>query len=132
MSDPLSKKILVVDDDPLITKALNQILETEGYAVSVASSGRAAIDAFQKALQDGAPFAVVITDLGMPGVDGRQVVNAVKALSPATPVILLTGWGQWFKEGTDASLPVNHVLAKPPGLAELRRALAECLPEKIV
>jgi CheY-like chemotaxis protein len=127
MSDPLLKRILVVDDDPLMTKSLSSVLETDGYAVTVASDGRTAIDAFQNALRDDVPFAVVITDLGMHGVDGRQVVNSVKTMSPATPVILLTGWGQWFDAGTEVPLPVSCVLAKPPSLVELRRALAQCL-----
>ena len=48
---------------------------------------------FAAATQRGAAFDIVVTDLGMPYVDGRQVAAAVKAASAATPVILLTGWG---------------------------------------
>jgi CheY-like chemotaxis protein len=128
MSERPKKRILVVDDDPLITKSLGSILETDGYAVTVAGDGGKAIEAFQNALQANQPFALVITDLGMHGVDGRQVVGVVKKFSPATPVILLTGWGQWFDSNTEAPLEVNCVLAKPPSLVELRQALAQCLP----
>jgi CheY-like chemotaxis protein len=127
MSDTFIKRVLVVDDDPLIAKSLSSVLEADGYAVTVASGGGEAIEAFQNALRDNLPFAVVITDLGMHGVDGRQVVHAVKTASPATPVILLTGWGQWFDNKGDAPLQVNCVLAKPPSLVEIRRALAQCL-----
>jgi CheY-like chemotaxis protein len=127
MAEAPVKRILVVDDDPLITKSLSSVLEMDGYLVTVASDGRAAIDAFQKAMQDNLPFALVITDLGMHGIDGRQVVNEVKNSSPATPVILLTGWGQWFDTKNDVPLQVNCILAKPPSLVELRRALAQCL-----
>lgn len=123
----LKKRILVVDDEPLMTKSLNSVLEMDGYAVTIASGGAAAIEAFQTALKDNTPFALVITDLGMQGVDGRQVVGAVKKASPATPVILLTGWGQWFDEQSEVPLQVNCVLAKPPSLIDLRRALVQCL-----
>jgi DNA-binding response OmpR family regulator len=117
-----------VDDDPLITKSLGSILEMDGYAVTVASNGSTAIEAFQNALKENQPFSLVITDLGMHGVDGRQVVGNIKKSAPATPVILLTGWGQWFDTSTDAPLQVNCILAKPPSLVELRQALAQCLP----
>ncbi len=74
-------------------------------------------------------FAAVITDLGMPYVDGRQVAAAVKEISPATPVILLTGWGQRLVAEGDIPPHVDRVLAKPPKLRELREALAQlCRP----
>ena len=72
----------------------------------------------------GRPFAVVITDLGMPHVDGRKVASAVKAAAPATPVILLTGWGQRLVADGDIPPHVDRVLSKPPKLRELREALA--------
>jgi CheY-like chemotaxis protein len=69
---------------------------------------------------------VVITDLGMPSVDGRQVAGAIKAASPSTPVILLTGWGRRLAADGQTPPHVDCVLAKPPKLAELRTALYEC------
>ena len=130
MAEAFLKRILVVDDDPLMTKTLRDILEVEGYAVTVAGGGQTAIDAFQLALQSDESFALVITDLGMHGVDGRRVIGEVKKSSPTTPVILLTGWGQWFDDRNNPPLQVNCILAKPPKLAELREALAQCLPSK--
>jgi CheY-like chemotaxis protein len=67
----------------------------------------------------------VITDLGMPYVDGRKVASAVKSSSPATPVILLTGWGQRLIAEGDAPTHVDRVLSKPPKLREVRAALAQ-------
>ena len=60
----------------------------------------------------------------MPYVDGRRVAAAVKAASPATPVILLTGWGQRLVAEGDIPPHVDRVLAKPPKLREVREALA--------
>ncbi|HSH15412.1 MAG TPA: response regulator, partial [Verrucomicrobiae bacterium] len=71
----------------------------------------------------------IITDLGMPYLDGRKVASTVKAASPATPVILLTGWGQRIVAQGDVPPDVDQVLAKPPKLHELRGTLARlCQP----
>ena len=100
-------------------------LESDGHVVTVANGGQAGIDAFTAAHGSPTPFAAVITDLGMPYVDGRQVAAHVKQLSPDTPVLLLTGWGQRLVDDADIPPHVDRVLNKPPRLADLRPALAE-------
>jgi CheY-like chemotaxis protein len=70
----------------------------------------------------------VLTDLGMPYVDGRRVASTVKADSPSTPVILLTGWGRRLVEEGEIPPHVDQVLSKPPDLSELRDAVASCSP----
>jgi signal transduction histidine kinase len=119
-------RILVVDDDPTLLKSLRDILEGDGHTVVTANSGQAGVDAFSAA-QHNAPFAVVITDLGMPDVDGRKVASAIKGMSPSAPVMLLTGWGQRLLAEGDVPPHVDCVLSKPPRLSELREALAHCL-----
>jgi len=118
-------RILLVDDDPLLIKSLEDILVAEGHDIAQANGGQAGIDAFNASLRDGDRFDVVITDLGMPYVDGRRVAAAVKAASSATPVIMLTGWGQRLLAENDTPPHVNRVLNKPPRLQELRTALVE-------
>ncbi len=125
---PARLRILVVDDDPLLIKSLRDTLESDGHVITTASGGREGIEAFGKAQASKLePVAVVITDLGMPYVDGRQVADAVKKISPTTPVILLTGWGQRLVAEGDVPPHVDRVLNKPPKLRELREALAQCL-----
>ena len=116
-------RILVVDDDPLLLKSLRDILEGDGHEVTTANGGQEGIDRFGDALQRGAAFAVVISDLGMPYVDGRKVASAIKDLSPSTPIILLTGWGQRLAAEGDVPVHVDRVLGKPPKLKQLREAL---------
>jgi CheY-like chemotaxis protein len=118
-------RILLIDDDPLLLKSLREILEADGHAITMASGGREGIETFTAACQRGEPFPVVITDLGMPYVDGRNVARAVKTLSSDTFVILLTGWGQRLVSQGDAPAHVDRVLSKPPKLKLLREALAE-------
>lgn len=122
---PSRQRILIVDDDPLLIKSLRDALESDGHAVIAAHGGQEGINLFQAAEDRKEPFAVVITDLGMPYVDGRKVASAVKTTCPSTPVILLTGWGQRIVAEGDVPPDVNRVLSKPPKLRELRAALAE-------
>jgi PAS domain S-box-containing protein len=125
-SRPLSPlRILVVDDDLIILKSLLTILEQDGHIVETADGGQRGIDAFCAANERSEPFAVVITDLGMPYIDGRTVAAAVKSIRPETPVILLTGWGVRLLAENDTSQNVDRVLGKPPQLAGLRTVLAE-------
>jgi CheY-like chemotaxis protein len=120
---PSRIRILAIDDDPLILKSLRDILEREGHEVITANGGQAGIEAFRKA-GDGGRFALVITDLGMPYIDGRKVASAIKETSPATPVILLTGWGERLVAEGDVPPHVDQVLSKPPRLRDLRDAFA--------
>jgi PAS domain S-box-containing protein len=120
-------RILVVDDDPLIIRALCETLERDGHEVITANGGGEGIDAFSAAQRRGKPFSIVITDLGMPRVDGRKVARFVKSASDSTPVILLTGWGHRLMAEEDIPQHVDRVLSKPPKLRDLREALALCM-----
>ena len=124
-------RILVVDDDPLVLKSLRDALEGDGHSVATADGGQAGIDAFLAARAQGDPFPVVITDLGMPYVDGRKVSNVIKTAAPGTSVLLLTGWGQRLVAEGDIPPHVDRVLSKPPKLRELREALARCADARV-
>jgi len=124
---PRDLRILVVDDDPVLLKSLQDTLAGDGHSVVTASGGQAGIDAFLAVRARGDAFHAVITDLGMPYIDGRQVCAAVKTAAPPTIVILLTGWGRRFVADEGMPLHVDSVLSKPPKLRELREALARGL-----
>ncbi|MHB8811900.1 MAG: ATP-binding protein [Steroidobacteraceae bacterium] len=117
-------RILLIDDDPLVLKSLKDALEADGHIITAANDPRDGVEKFRAALALD-PFAIVVTDLGMPHLDGRGVARAVKVASPATPVILLTGWGQ-SNDPTGTPPCVDCVLGKPPKLRELREALVRC------
>ena len=123
---PTGLRILVVDDDPVLLKSLRDALEGDGHTIITANGGQEGMDLFRAALKDKQTFDAVVTDLGMPYVDGRQVASAVKATSPSTPVIMLTGWGQRLVADGDIPPHVDLVLSKPPKLRDLREALARC------
>jgi CheY-like chemotaxis protein len=118
-------RILAIDDDPITLKSLREILEQDGHCVAIAGGGESGIGAFRAANASGEPFEVVITDLGMPHVDGRAVAAEIKSRAPDVPVIMLTGWGHRLLADKDLPPHVDRVLGKPPSLAALRAALAE-------
>jgi CheY-like chemotaxis protein len=122
---PAQLRVLIVDDDQILLNSLRDALHSEGHTVVIAGGGQSGLDAFFAARDKGEIFDVVITDLGMPYVDGRKVAAAIKGASSKTPIILLTGWGQRLSIEGDVPPHVDRVLSKPPKLLELRRALVE-------
>ena len=124
-------RILIIDDDPLLLKSLRDALESDGHEVTSASGGQAGIDTFLDTHAAGRPFPLVITDLGMPHVDGRKVAASIKAAAPDTVVMMLTGWGRRLVAEGDVPPGVAQVLSKPPKLTELRTALAQHFSKKM-
>ncbi|HEU4780054.1 MAG TPA: ATP-binding protein, partial [Steroidobacteraceae bacterium] len=122
---PRHTKILLIDDDPVLLTSLREVLVHDGHQVQTASGGGVGIEAFRDALKAGKPFPVVITDLGMPHVDGRAVAVAIKAAAPDTSVIMLTGWGQRLVASGEIPAGVFAVVSKPPRIAELRQVIAD-------
>ncbi|KPC54243.1 hybrid sensor histidine kinase/response regulator [Amantichitinum ursilacus] len=120
---PAPRRILVVDDDPQLLGALLETLRADGHTVTAAHGGQAGIQTYRQALLEGAPFDIVMTDWGMPDVDGGMVASAIKAIRRDAPIILLTGWGQHLRASGDIPAQVDLVLSKPPRLRELREAL---------
>jgi signal transduction histidine kinase/FixJ family two-component response regulator len=126
--DPL--QILCIDDEPLLRELIKQLLERDGHHVEVSDGGQSGLDAFRLAGERGAPFDLVVTDLGMPYVDGRQVARTLKLESPDTPIILLTGWGAFMKEDDTLPSQVDGVLSKPPRSREIRETLRRIAAEQ--
>ena len=79
--------ILVIDDEAVIRDGLKRVLDNERFGVETCKSGHSAIELIQE--QD---YDLIITDLKMPGMNGIEVLKAVKALQPDVPVIMITGY----------------------------------------
>jgi DNA-binding response OmpR family regulator len=104
---------------------MEDALGGDGHVTASAGGGRAGLDAFAAAQRSAQPFTLVVTDLGMPDVDGRRVAEGVKRLAPTTPVIMLTGWGSRMIAENDIPEHVDRVLSKPPRIAEFRAAIRD-------
>ena len=118
-----SLRILCIDDEPELRQLLHDVLEVHNHKVAVAPGGKEGLEMFLSSLQGPEAFEVVITDLGMPDMDGHHVARAVKSASPNTPVIMLTGWGTMMKAEGESAPEVDAVLGKPPRIAELNALL---------
>jgi len=116
----------------MLLKSLRDALESDGHEVTAANGGQAGIDSFLASHAAGKPFPVVITDLGMPHVDGSRVAAAIKATRPETLVLMLTGWGRRLVVEGDTPPGVDAVLSKPPKLAELRAVLTAKMGGKLL
>jgi PAS domain S-box-containing protein len=117
------RRVLLVDDDSAVRETLCKVLELDGHEITATEDGAHALDAFKGRQNSSLSFDIVISDLGMPKMDGRELAEAIKALSASTPVILLTGWGHSMDLEAPTPAHVDRVLGKPPKIAELRRAI---------
>lgn len=118
-----SLRILCIDDDPQVLALLNDCLTHFDHRVSVASGGKQGLEFFRAARLENHPYEVIITDMGMPDIDGRQVARTIKVESPNTPVIMLTGWGATIRDDGDNAPGVDIVISKPPRMHELNALL---------
>ncbi len=123
---PPPLRILCIDDEPALRLLIQEMLVRDGHKIEMADGGQAGIDAFRSALQRKTPFDVVVTDLGMPMVDGNAVARTIKKES-STPVIMLTGWGVFLKNDGDVPSEVDGILSKPPRIKEIRSMLRQVL-----
>src|SRR5256885_4104884 len=94
------KVILCIDDNEQSLSIRKFMLETRGYRVLSASSGREAMDLFQQA----GAIDLVITDLVMPEMDGAEVIRVLKELAPEMPMILISGKVKMYEKGTCADV----------------------------
>lgn len=115
------RKVLVVDDDPVVGKSFNRVLSGKGYIVVTAEDG---YDALQKLQSE--HYDMVFTDLRMPGMDGVEVAEKVKARQPWTPVVIVTGYGSGKSEERARAAGVSEFLHKPlsPEMIEASAAKA--------
>jgi CheY-like chemotaxis protein len=102
------RKVLVVDDDPVVGMSFNRVLSGKGYVVVTAENGFEALAKLQ-----GDKYDVVFTDLRMPGMTGLDLAESVKARQPWTPVVIVTGYGSQRSEERARAAGVSDFLHKP-------------------
>jgi CheY-like chemotaxis protein len=91
--------------------------------VTTVPDGEAALKLLRSARQSRQPFQVVITDLGMPLMDGHQLARAIRVEMPRLPIVMMTGWGNLTKENSENANQVDALIGKPPKLHELNSLL---------
>jgi CheY-like chemotaxis protein len=118
-----TSRVLYIDDDPRTRAVVGDMLRSLGQEVDLAEGGARGLELFEANDYD-----LVITDLGMPEMDGYVVTGRIKALRPELPVAMLTGWGISETDGSMECGDVpDYVLPKPPGTQEMRALLSKLL-----
>ena len=112
------KTILCVDDNEQSLSIRKVVLETRGYRVIACSSGRSALEAFEKGGVD-----LVLSDWTMPEMDGAELVERIKARSPQTPAILFSGRVKVYEKETRADVFLSKGMYGPAELLERIRQL---------
>ena len=101
-------QVLVIDDDAVIGRSFDRVLSDKGYEVSTALNGEEGLKDMENTEYD-----VVFTDIKMPGMDGIEVAERIKARCPWTPVVVITGYGTTENEAKASVLGVNGFIRKP-------------------
>jgi len=118
----MAKRILIVDDEPDIRDALRMILEYEGYAVSSAADGQAAL-----AELDANPVDAVLLDIKMPGMDGLEVLDRIVEREAAPPVLMISGHGDIATAVECTRRGAVDFLEKPPQRERILVSIANAL-----
>ena len=120
LEPPRPLRVLAVDDEPMITRAVVRMLKPSGHVVSVAGSGEEAIEKLAEQ-----PFDVVVSDMGMgAGMNGWELADMVRVRWPGVRFLLATGWGAAMDPVEARTRGVEAVLSKPYHPSELLQALA--------
>jgi EAL domain-containing protein (putative c-di-GMP-specific phosphodiesterase class I)/CheY-like chemotaxis protein len=113
-----SPRILVVDDEPAVARTTERILSRQGFAVTVVGGGREAIDAAESS-----PFDAIVSDLGMPDIDGRALLRAIRAKDLDVPFVFLTGQPDLESAIDAVEYGAFRYLVKPVAPEELARVV---------
>jgi len=116
------RRILVVDDEPVVSESCRRVLGRRGYEVATVTRGR---DGLDRAM--GQHFDLVITDLRMPDLDGMDLVRAIRRERPNTSVMIITGYGTVGSAVEALRLGVEDYIEKPFTPAELTSAVDHAL-----
>jgi DNA-binding response OmpR family regulator len=116
--------ILVVDDDPELRENIREILDDAGFAVTLAASGEEALDCLERQA-----FDVILLDLIMPGLGGKEVLPLIKRQSPSVKAIMITAFATIENAVSAMRKGADDYLTKPFKVDELLMAVRRCLEE---
>ena len=120
-----TNSILLVDDEDLIRKSLENQIRQEGYDIATAATGQEALLKF-----DAVKFDLLILDLALPDISGLDILKRAKADRPSTAVIIITGYGDMTTAIDALRLGADEYLLKPCNRDELLHRIDQCLQKR--
>jgi CheY-like chemotaxis protein len=117
------RRILVVDDEPLVCDAVKMMLDFDGHAVETVGSAKDALATLEKS-----KFDLVITDFEMPFMKGDALALAIKARDPKQPIVMISAYAEMLQASGNPLTGVDFVISKPFLLENLRQAIAKVTP----
>lgn len=118
------KRILLVDDESMLTTLNKLVLERLGYSVTAFERAAEALQAFQ---DDANGFDLLLTDQAMPGMTGLQLATEVRKLRPDMPIVLATGFSEDVDEKARSEAGITELILKPVNMTKLDAAIRRAL-----
>jgi DNA-binding response OmpR family regulator len=122
------RRVLIIDDDPMVLATVARVLKGAGFAVQTAANGLQGLRHLAAS-----PCDIVITDLIMPGIEGIEFIRRARDEGHAMPILVISGGGRMLASGDLLPMALNFggaaTLAKPVTPDELLAAVRRCLPE---
>src|SRR5208282_3184454 len=109
-----AERILVIEDDRAVQKALRRLFEAEGFAVDIAGNGAAGLEMFRAA-----PPAVLVLDLSLPGTPGQDVCREISQAAPSLPIVILSARAEVMDKVLLLELGAHDYVTKPFSPREL-------------
>ena len=134
MQEPLSKntatnnalkaKVLLIEDEELIRELYADVLQHAGFELTLVEDGEKGLEKWRQE-----SFSLLITDIGLPGISGWEVIESVRKKNIQVPIIIISGWGSQIEYVRGKELKVNHILSKPIDLFSLTSIINKCLQQ---
>ncbi len=121
-------KVVIVDDEPIIVRGLSMTIKWQDYGCTLAGTaggGEEGLDLIRKVNPD-----IIFSDISMPGMDGLQMIAAMRSERPNTQIAILTGYRDFDYAQTAIRLGVSRFLLKPSNMSEIDEAI-RCMTEKL-
>jgi len=124
MIHPMNERVLLVDDDGLVTEAFSNMLNCFGFQVTSLTSSPEALAAFRNEPE---VYDIIISDMTMPTMTGDRLIAEIKKIRPDIPAILISGYNEKINDDMCSALAIDAVLMKPIAKNDMIRTLQKVL-----
>ncbi len=120
----LKAKILLIEDEELIRELYADALQHFDFDLIIVEDGEKGLEKWQQE-----SFNLLITDIGLPGISGWDVIESIRKKNYQVPIIIISGWGKQIEFARGKELNVSHILSKPIDILDLSTLINECLQQ---